>query len=251
MGEWSDNGWEWRLLWNRDLREREELQLSELLSILNNHSLCVGKNDEWRWKPNSNGLYTVKSAYKLIRGDRASSRLRLNKQEFQMIWRALVPHKMKITAWRIVKGRVATFENLLRRHIQLPPSSTNCIFCKSHTEDMNHLFFTCSQTVEIWLAIIQWLGVQTVQQREVCNHFIAFMGLGNKAATPFLSSVWICLIWSLWKVRNECIFDQGSWNKDKMVFEIKQRLWSWTKVYMMEISSSNFHSWLRNPNIFG
>ncbi|XP_057774917.1 uncharacterized protein LOC130993898 [Salvia miltiorrhiza] len=205
--------------------------------------------DCWRWKPTPNGLFTVNSAYKAIRQARLENGINCEQMDFKKLWKAPAHHKMKTTAWRIFKGRLATCDNLTRRNILAANSTSDCILCKAQLEDLNHLFFSCQITMELWKEILSWIGIQTALQRTAKENFLAFSNLGDKADNHFLSSVWICVVWSIWKARNDCIFSQASWNKSKVVTEIKTRTLSWTQVYKQTPQPLDFKSWMIKPKV--
>ncbi|XP_057803688.1 uncharacterized protein LOC131019017 [Salvia miltiorrhiza] len=249
MGMWAEDNWAWRVEWTRGLRGREESQANDLLNLLNNFSLKVGLEDGWIWKRSTNGVYTVKSAYIAIREATGMSDSQTTKKEFASIWKAAAPHKARSTAWRIFKGRLATWDNLHKRQIQVPTAASLCPLCKSHPEDLKHLLFSCSFSMNIWKSILDWLGFQAVLQQSPIEHFLAFTNIGKKEMANFLSSVWICTTWCIWKMRNEFVFNQGKGDIEKMVAEIKSRLWSWSKVYKLGAANSDFRSWVSSPKV--
>ncbi|XP_057790812.1 uncharacterized protein LOC131007917 [Salvia miltiorrhiza] len=249
MGEWLGEVWEWKLEWNRELRERERAQADELLSSIKEINLQAGMKDCWRWKHTPNGLFSVNSAYKAFRQARSENGTNCEQMDFKKLWKAPAPHKMKTTAWRILKGRMATCDNLIRRNILAANSNSDCILCKSQLEDLNHLFFSCQITCDLWKEILSWIGIQTTMQRMAKENFLAFSNLGDKVDFHFMACVWICVVWCIWKARNDCIFSKASWNISKVVTEIKIRTWSWTQVYKQMPQSLDLKSWMIKPKV--
>ncbi|XP_057811439.1 uncharacterized protein LOC131025661 [Salvia miltiorrhiza] len=223
MGEWIEGEWKWKFLWTHELMGRELDQLEDLLSKIQNCRLVAGVKDGWRWKVSPNGLYSVNSAYKMA----------------------------ITTAWKVLKGRVPTSENLRKRQVIIQDSEELCVFCKGAVETIDHLFFECHETEEIWSHILRWVGKQSARHHKAKDHLLAFVNLGNKKDASFLLGVWICTIWCLWKGRNECKFNQGMWSKERMTAEIKIRLWGWRTAFKVSSSPLDFRRWIVAVNLDG
>lgn len=70
---------------------------------------------------------------------------------------------------------------------------------------------------------------------------------GASKHKKIVSTFWIDTIWTIWKCRNELIFDGIVACLDKVIDELKARLWSWLTVKVPEIKNSTFSEWLLNP----
>lgn len=64
----------------------------------------------------------------------------------------------------------------------------------------------------------------------------------------FAPSLWICIVWIIWKGRNKLIL-YGKWFKlDKALEEVKSRFWNWCSVkYPSFFIFFLFSNWLENP----
>ncbi|XP_057793009.1 uncharacterized protein LOC131009611 [Salvia miltiorrhiza] len=251
MGEWSDGIWSWNLNWKRELRGRELDQFSSLSSLINSFDIIAGKPGGWRWKADPKGIFSVKEAYRAVS---KSTETNFNDEcdlKFLQIWKAKAPFKAKMTAWRLLKGRLATTDNLLRRQVQLPNEELTCILCKDQAESIDHLFFSCQMTTEVWNSILLWIGKHAALHIRAKDHLLAFSNLGSKADNFLLTSVWICVIWSVWNWRNEGKFNKDIWSKDKILAEIKTRVWGWKSAFSLTTSSPDFRSWFVGDQILG
>ncbi|XP_057808641.1 uncharacterized protein LOC131023114 [Salvia miltiorrhiza] len=243
MGEWIGGEWRWKLSWNRVLRDREQEQVHRLSDLLSNYCLSAGKSDVWKWKATSDFTFSVKSAYKAICLMANPTNTGRKEKEMLTIWKAPAPLKAVTTSWKLFKGRLPTCDNLLKRQVPIQNSEALCVRCKLKEETIEHTFFACQNSDDIWKKIIFWLGQQSVLHRKVKDHYNAFTNLGKKENQRFLRGVWICTTWVLWKERNECKFNQGKWNGEKLFAEIKSRLWGWKMTYKMSSSTSDFRNW--------
>ncbi|XBI66926.1 hypothetical protein VPH35_046381 [Triticum aestivum] len=64
-----------------------------------------------------------------------------------LIWRSRAPHKLKIFAWLLFRGRLNTKCNLFHKTI-VPDAS--CPRCGGPSEDTAHLFLLCPHAARIW-----------------------------------------------------------------------------------------------------
>jgi hypothetical protein len=96
----------------------------------------------------NNGIFTVKSAYKLA--------TRLNKEDhgassknpdgsrslWQNIWKTNVSNKVRIFSWRLASDNLPTRENKRRRTLQI---QNTCVVCRNAEEDSVHATVECTK----------------------------------------------------------------------------------------------------------
>ena len=87
------------------------------------------------WLANSNGQYSVRSAYNVMREDVVEE---IQDEVFEELWKLKVPSKVATFAWRLLKDRLPTKVNLRRRKLEL--DDFLCPFCRSREESAVHLF---------------------------------------------------------------------------------------------------------------
>ncbi|GKU89286.1 hypothetical protein SLEP1_g3443 [Rubroshorea leprosula] len=175
MGEWRNGEWIWKWRWSRELLGREDTLVQDLYRLLNGSKLEQGQHDSWRWKHDSKGTYSTKSAYILLK----NSNRETDARRFSMLWNKMVPLKVSAFVWKVMQNKIPTGDNLLKRGVDGSNSDFTCIFCGKQTETVSHLFFTCDATWAIWHAAYAWWGLQAVFTSEGWKHLQQHMGMAQ------------------------------------------------------------------------
>ena len=66
---------------------------------------------------------------------------------WNIVWRALVPPKMKVFAWRVITGTLATNLERNRRHIGI---RATCGMCGRGDESSFHALLVCPNAASLW-----------------------------------------------------------------------------------------------------
>ena len=96
--------------------------------------------DNLIWKAEKNGIYSVRSAYRLCVEDLVDTSHLRRPGFWSGIWRLKVPPKVKIFVWRLCRGVLLTRVRLQDKGVQCP---TDCVSCTHVHEDLAHVFFDC------------------------------------------------------------------------------------------------------------
>ncbi|GAU43501.1 hypothetical protein TSUD_92120 [Trifolium subterraneum] len=117
---WGGGGEAW--LWRRQLWAWEEEMVEECRALLADVVLQDNATDYWVWRPDPSGGYSVRGAYDLLtsRGDQGVA------ATTDLIWHKQVPLKVSVAAWRLLRNRLPTKDNLVRRHI-IPQGAHLCV----------------------------------------------------------------------------------------------------------------------------
>ncbi|KAJ6818025.1 uncharacterized protein M6B38_408255 [Iris pallida] len=177
-------------------------QLAEEIHLITIDASQV--EDSWRWAgPGTggrSGLFCFRSCYDLVRThhDRA--------EEVDFIWGKGVARKMQLCAYRLLRGRLMTRDELLRFGMQIPDAK--CVLCNEEDESMDHLYFVCPVTWHIWTeqcAQLRGIGVDR-DIRSILSwirdHRGRDSGWARRARVRLAASVW-----HIWKERNRRIFE--------------------------------------------
>ena len=114
------------------------------------------------WAPETNGIFTVRSAYQFAMDERerplatAMSRAPDGRRAiWKTIWGCPAPPKVRVFAWRIVTNSLATWANKFSRHLEL---SDICPICGVEREDGFHAMCRCPLAKELWHAMaLDWV----------------------------------------------------------------------------------------------
>ncbi|XP_057785842.1 uncharacterized protein LOC131003338 [Salvia miltiorrhiza] len=208
-----------------------------------------GDADDWSWTAAKDGFYSTRSAYEVIyktRQERPASEA-IN-DILSKVWKSPVPHKVRVTAWRTLRDRLPTCDNLRRRNILVDEVDLGCA-CFHNEETINHFLLHCPKTEKVWDDILRWLGMCFVRPPNVVSHFLSFTNLGNrKRSRKFLLALWCCVNWVVWRCRNVSRFENKGWDIHKVVSEIKVRMWSWGKIFDFLDLDSNLEGWLADAS---
>lgn len=234
--------------WSRVLSARNNELRDNLLSLIGRLSPSLAGEDRWHWKHSSNDLYEVAKAYTILLKQQAASPVIPLEESlaFRRLWKGWAIRKANITAWKILKGRLATADNLSKRGV--PLHSQSCCLCSSAMESISHLLYTCPISSTIWYNIFSWLGVVLVPHSSPIGHFLQVSDLFEKRKLRATAiAIWVCTSWSIWCLRNDLIFNQGQLNLDRFITSIKIRIWNWISCRDPGFKNFKINAWLGDP----
>jgi hypothetical protein len=117
-----------------------------VLAIKHPARLC---EDFVSWLPESNGIFTVRSAYwpgiqhnlDAKRNVQCSSEQNGERKIWELVWRAKVPQKLRIFAWKVATCTLAVRKGLYQRIQSVDPI---CTICGVEREDSHHALVRCT-----------------------------------------------------------------------------------------------------------
>ncbi len=101
--------------------------------------------DKIRWRWNTTGGFSVKSLYCFLQDGGGADR------RFVYLWKIMAPLKVKIFVWLVLRKRVLTTDNLLKRGWN---GEGRCSFCAEGNESGEHLFLTFHFSKDILSALL-------------------------------------------------------------------------------------------------
>jgi hypothetical protein len=104
--------------------------------------------EDWvSWNFEKSGLFTVRSAYRLAMRDKyemgftgPSTGGVGERCIWKKIWRAEIPSKVRVFAWKVVRNGLPTRVNKKHRHLD---QDSSCLLCGSSEEDCFHALIVC------------------------------------------------------------------------------------------------------------
>ncbi|XP_060960657.1 uncharacterized protein LOC133031214 [Cannabis sativa] len=129
--------------WREDL-VHQWFQPEDARRILNitkpNHPV----EDSWLWTPESNGKFTIRSAYRTIKNlDQGIT----SNEKWWILWGTKMHSRLKMLWWRILsnclltRGKLQLFAGL---------NDPNCPLCSLVVEDSLHIFWKCHLARSLW-----------------------------------------------------------------------------------------------------
>ena len=114
-------------------------------------------NDFWAWHYEKMGLFTVRSAYRILvqKKENATSWLEnrpgrsnvhAEEKEWSIIWQLKVPSKIKVFLWRLARHSLPTADVLHRRHMA---EQAACLICGA-PDSWKHSLLDCNMAKCVW-----------------------------------------------------------------------------------------------------
>ncbi|KAL8539947.1 hypothetical protein ACS0TY_001524 [Phlomoides rotata] len=160
--------------------------------------------------------------------------------QYKKMWRSWATRKTIVTAWKIIKEKMATTDNLVKRGMTLNDEEKTCHLCMEKEENTRHIFFECKVSFIIWSSILNWLGIPMALHTCPTIHFLQFgecLERGAKAKAA--STIWIGTVWSLWNLRNEVVFNKVTINVEREINKIKINVWHWISTQELRLANFN------------
>ncbi|KAH0633247.1 hypothetical protein KY284_036033 [Solanum tuberosum] len=153
--------------------------------------VCIDK--AW-WRGNTNGTFTVKSAFHMVRCKKAEEEWR------KFMWVKGLPIKISFFLWRVWRRIIATDDNLKRRRMQVVSKYYCCE--TGEMETMSHLLLTAPVAQKLWK---QFASCACVIISELTLQQLIFKWSEHSASSKLehiLKAIPAIIMWELWKRRN-------------------------------------------------
>lgn len=154
----------------------------------------------------------------------------------------------KFFCWKIFLNRLATIDQLKKQGLKLPSIAEICVLCSQGVINLEHLFFTCQFPLNIWDKVGVWIGCSICYAGNASNLYLSWWELpirNDKKGIRMI--IWLSVAWSLWKLRNDIIFNSGKCNLIDTLGNIRFSAWKWSSLGDISNTNSNFYNFCMDP----
>ncbi|KAL4568630.1 hypothetical protein LXL04_024245 [Taraxacum kok-saghyz] len=230
------NSWAWKAC---PVKAGYSQDLQSLQAHLASYRTTPG-TDQWNCVLTSDGNYTVEALRK---------RLDLQPQPIpeppSIIWNTIVPVKVLCFVWRASLERIPAAKALKLRGMNI--DTTLCSGCINEEECANHLLINCPFATHLRNEIWDWCGLRYMDFNSV-KDLLKFAATWGRCPKKRIKFQIICysMLWNVWKIRNERLF-QGAYSSiSKGVRNIKSLVFHWLKHRDKGIVG-DWNSWCSSP----
>ncbi|XP_071688854.1 uncharacterized protein [Rutidosis leptorrhynchoides] len=213
-----------------------------MIDIIKTVSISGSGANKWKFSGDKSGSFVTKSMAKTI-DDKLISR---ESNPTETIKNNLVPLKVGIFVWRVLRKRIAVRVELDRRGIDL--DTLLCPLCNDVVESVDHAIYSCKSAKDVWIGILKWWNLSLPSGA-------TFEELIKGSSFPTLNStkwkVWQAVVWVtcylIWKNRNLKVFKNDSWAPPKIIYEIQVKSFEWIQNRSRKPFPS-WQQWFTRPN---
>lgn len=130
--------------------------------------------------------------------------------------------------WLAAHGRCWTVDRLPKRGL---PHPAQCPLCDQGEEDIQHLLVGCVFARQIWFHLLQLVGLAHLAPQPEGTSFdcrwekIDQIGVGD--LKKGINTLIILGSWSLWRHRNDCVFNNAAPSLAAVLIMIKDEAQLW------------------------
>ncbi|XP_022014603.1 uncharacterized protein LOC110914089 [Helianthus annuus] len=210
--------WDWS--WTRLPNCAEENDEWDLLkSLLQQQN--VGQNiDVWNWKDNITDGYSVKDVRRDVAGF-----MDVNAEPNNFEWSKIATAKVNLFTWRAAEDRIPTLVALKKRGLQI--GANICKVCGLAAESADHIVIQCPVAKEVWLLLWSWVKIPMRDHSESMNRRFNERSGWPRKKEKIIYAIHLLAAWSLWKNRNNKVYNDKTTVPVKLVEEIKEESFEW------------------------
>jgi len=163
------------------------------------------------------------------------------------VWHKFIPSKVSLFVWRLLRNRLLTKDNLLRRSI-IQYNDIMWVADCGTSETATHLFLGCRISTSVWYHVLNWLGTLSVAPGVLRDHCIQFSNMAGIPRTihKYFKVVRFAFVWIIWKERNNRIFNNTVSDPSILADKVKLNSYLWLKSKQVLFHYS-YHDWWKHP----
>lgn len=174
--------------------------------------------DQVYWCKENSGLYSVRSAYRLLQHQKGQGRHGDTSSLWSKIWKIKAPPKALNLIWRALSWCLPTMVMLAQKQV---PVLRTCPVCNGEEETIMHALVTCQFAVQCWQRIIPDV------QQEVGSDFYVWLEKVVWSLSQERSAVVVTICWAIWKARNDKHWNKKQVSLNSVIAMAKQYLGQW------------------------
>ncbi|KAE8799374.1 retrotransposon unclassified [Hordeum vulgare] len=183
----------WHVTFRRPLGPVEVLDWELLLAVIPLPTSAVSDSISWSLSPS--GEFSVSSAYLALCRMPVLPWL-------SPLWKAPLPLKIKIFVWQLLRDRLPSGTEVLKRH---GPGNDICPLCHV-PETGSHILFSCVAAQALWCFVREALG-QEWEASDLADFLqVRATQVGHKRRLFWL--VFAAMMWTLWTTRNKMVIEK-------------------------------------------
>ncbi|GJU76233.1 RNA-directed DNA polymerase, eukaryota, reverse transcriptase zinc-binding domain protein [Tanacetum coccineum] len=141
--------------------------------------------------------------------------------------------------------KLPTLVNMELKGIKV--ASLLCHVCNEHVESVDHLFFSCGMTWDLWGLLARWCDLDIPEVFNIAEWFSLLDDVHvSKNARLILEGVAAMMMWSIWNFRNALIFSVSKPKKANIWDSIIHQSFLWITSRNPKFRLS-WIGWLENP----
>ncbi|XP_074374476.1 uncharacterized protein LOC141714880 [Apium graveolens] len=170
------------------------------------------------WKFENTGQYTVKSAYNFIQRRNGLWCTNPSDEFWNKLWKVEAPPRALNLVWRAVVNCLPTKTILQARQVRI---DNLCPVCQEDAESVLHCLVQCRYAAFCWRIFKPDLCITEYRD------FVDWLDQMLRNQPVNTSGKIITLCWSIWRARNDLIWNQRSWNSMRIVAKAWEYLSQW------------------------
>lgn len=202
-------------LWSADTRWKREMLHNKLPDeVFDKLNLITITNqeeaqDEIAWRMESSGMYSVSSAYHLIKRNISV----VQDRKWEKMWKLKVLNKMKMLLRTIMHGKVLCNVEWKRRGLT---GDDKCSSCGNEVETINHIFRSCEKASTIWHALLPNNDTNRLNGMVFNDWIMANLeGKISRSDKRDWPNSFAVSLWWIWRWRNDRAFNNKEIDKKK------------------------------------
>ncbi|XP_074347538.1 uncharacterized protein LOC141686399 [Apium graveolens] len=159
-----------------------------------------------------------KSAYRYLQLQKGQWNIEDNSSIWNKLWRIKAPPKSLNLVWRALSQCLPTMSQLQSKHV---PVQSTCPVCKSEAETIMHSLVNCPIARQCWFMVLPG------QYWDVNMEFTGWIKMVFELESKSKCAEVVMVCWTIWRARNDLVWNQKYTRVTRIVAEAKQHLTQW------------------------